>query len=397
MSSSKAIPSSIRELWLKPGRERSVQQRHPWVFTGAIARAAGPSIAPLAIVRSAKGEQLASGFFSAQSQISARLYTFEQEMLTPELIEQRIVAAIERRAHITAEGTNALRLVHSEGDDLSGLVVDRYDDLLVVEITAAGLESWKEVVVSALRNHLSPRGVFFKNQLPARKLEGLSQEDQWDGDGEPEVTVMENGHRFRIAPRGAQKTGFFLDQRENRRIVGELSRGRHVLNLFAYSGAFGVYAAKGGAASVQEVDVSAPALELAKINHELNGTTAETSVADAFDYSRKLLREEKRFDLIVCDPPAFAKNRGDVDRAARGYKDINLQVMKLATPGAYVATFSCSGHISNDLFQKIIFSAALDAKRSVSIVQRLGAGEDHPVSLYCPEGEYLKGLLLRVS
>lgn len=391
--------TAVRELHLKSGRERSVRNRHPWVFTGAIAHARGPANAALAHVFAANGERIATGFFSPNSQIAARLLTFDAEELTPELLQSRIRAAVQRRAVLLDERTNAVRLVHSEGDDLSGLVVDAYGDLLVIEIGAAGLESWRDVVLETLREVCHPRQIFIKNNLPARKIEGLSLEDEWHGEGEQRAIVQENGLRFVIEPAGAQKTGFFLDQRDNRALVRELAQGRNVLNLFAYSGAFGVSAVAGGAASVEEVDISAPALTLAEENHRLNGGDANVrfTTADAFDYSRKLLRDTTRYDLIVCDPPAFAKSRGDVDRAARGYKDINLQVFKLAAQGAFVATFSCSGHMNLDLFQKVIFSAALDAKRSVSFVRRLGAGSDHPVSIYCPESEYLKGFLLRVN
>ncbi|HEX2059124.1 MAG TPA: class I SAM-dependent methyltransferase, partial [Thermoanaerobaculia bacterium] len=203
----------------------------------------------------------------------------------------------------------------------------------------------------------------------------------------------ESGLRFHVDPSEGQKTGFFLDQRENRRLARTLAGGKRVLNLFSYSGAFGVYAAAGGAASVTNVDVSAPAIDTARENHALNGSTAELVVADAFQYVRQ---RREPVDLLICDPPAFAKSRGEVERAARGYKDVNLFAMRMVAPGGLMMTFSCSGHMSVDLFQKVIFAAALDAGRRVSFVRRLTAGPDHPVSLYCPEGEYLKGFLLEV-
>jgi 23S rRNA (cytosine1962-C5)-methyltransferase len=209
----------------------------------------------------------------------------------------------------------------------------------------------------------------------------------------PPLHFLESGLTFRVDPGEGQKTGFFLDQRDNRRLARTLASQKRVLNLFSYSGAFGVYAAAGGATSVTNVDVSARAIEIARENHALNGSSAEFVVADAFQYVRQ---HRERFDFIVCDPPAFAKSRGDVDRAARGYKDVNLHALKLVEPGGLLMTFSCSGHMSLDLFQKVIFAAALDAGRRVSFVRRLGAGADHPVSLYCPEGEYLKGFLLEV-
>jgi 23S rRNA (cytosine1962-C5)-methyltransferase len=386
-----------RRLELKGGRDRSVRNRHPWVFTGAIARASGPSDAAVAEIYSSSGEKLGSGFFSERSQIAARLLTFGESDLTPEVVHQRIVRAIRRRdSVIDPSRTTALRLVHSEGDEISGLIVDRYADVVVVEITSAGLEQWKETVVATLREAVSPRIIYFKNNLPARKLEGLTLEDEVTGEGSDRVVVKENGLLFEVAPTMAQKTGFFLDQRDNRALVGELAGGRSVLNLFSYTGGFGVYAAAGGATEVEEVDISAPAIAQAEVNHRLNGSAAKCTVADVFQYSRELVASRQQRELIICDPPAFARSKGEVDRAARGYKDVNLQALKLAPDAGLVATFSCSGHISLDLFQKIVYSAALDAGRRVSFIRRLSAGADHPVSLFCPEGEYLKGFLLRV-
>jgi 23S rRNA (cytosine1962-C5)-methyltransferase len=236
-----------------------------------------------------------------------------------------------------------------------------------------------------------------KNDLPVRKLERLTLESEWIGEGEPPTEIVENGLRFHVDPAEGQKTGFFLDQRGNRALTREYASGARVLNLFSYSGAFGVYAAAGGATSIENVDVSAKAVELAQTNHALNGLEANVrqTTADAFGYVRKLASERAQFDLVVVDPPAFAKSRGEVDRAARGYKDINLYAMKLLAPGGRILTFSCSGHVTSDLFQKIVFSAALDAGKRMSFLRRLSAGPDHPVSLYCPEGEYLKGFLLQ--
>lgn len=386
-----------RQLVLKPGRERSLKNRHPWVFTGAIAQARGSEHAATCEVVSATGERLGFGVYSPHSQIAGRVWSREAQF-SNELLRGRIRAAIERRQFLRSNDTDIVRLIHSEGDDCSGLVVDLYNDVAVVEITSWGLDRFRETIAATLREMLSPRVIFFKNDVYARKLEHLSLEDESEGDGEPRTTARESGLTFVVDPHGGQKTGFFIDQRENRRLARSLARGRRVLNLFAYSGGFGVYAASGGAASVEEVDISADAIALARENHSLNRSENVTfTVADVFDYSRELVRSGQRFDLVVCDPPAFARSRGDVDRAARGYKDVNLQSIKLAAPGGLLLTFSCSGHMSLDLFQKVVYSAALDAGRSVSFVARLGAGADHPVSLYCPEGEYLKGFVLRMN
>ena len=382
-----------RILTLRPGKERVVANRHPWIFDGAIGRESGPEDAAIADLVDARGVRVASGFHSPHSQIRLRALAFGDEPLTAALVRARIDAAIARRAAVRGGATNAVRLIHAEGDELSGLVVDLYNDVVVVEIANAGVERIRPLIVDALRAHFAPRVIYFKNDIPARRLEQLPTEGESIGDGDATATVLENGLRFRVDPPSGQKTGFFLDQRDNRALARTLAAGRRALNLFAYSGAFGVYAGAGGAASVENVDISAAAIELARTNHALNGVAASFVVADAFQYVRQT---GARFDLIVCDPPAFAKSRAEVDRAARGYKDVNLFAMKLLDPRSLMMTFSCSGHMSLQLFQQVIFAAALDAGRRVSIVRRLTAGVDHPVSVYCPEGEYLKGFLLEV-
>jgi 23S rRNA (cytosine1962-C5)-methyltransferase len=405
-----------RTLVLKRGREGGVANRHPWIFAGAIARESGPDDAAIADLVDERGALLASGLHSLHSQIRLRALMFGNLSVTADTITARVAAAIRRRAPLFDGTTSAARLVHAEGDELSGLVVDRYDDVLVVEIANYGLEQLRPLIVETLQRELAPRAIFFKNDLPARKLEHLSLSSEvatLRGSEAPDAAtyaatdlataqprnpatsvrteILESSLRFVVDPAEGQKTGFFLDQRENRRIARTLAAGKRVLNLFSYSGAFGVYASAGGAASVTNVDVSAPAIALARTNHELNGAAAEFVVADAFDWVRKT---REQFDLVICDPPAFAKSRGEVDRAARGYKDINLHALRLVAPGGMLMTFSCSGHLSLDLFQKVIFSAALDSGRRASFIRRLTAGPDHPVSLFCPESEYLKGFLI---
>ena len=382
-----------RTLTLKRGKERVVSNKHPWIFAGAIHTERGPEDAPIGDLMDGDGKRIASGFYSRSSQIRLRALVFGDEEVTPELIASRITSAIARRRPIFEQPTNAARLVHAEGDELSSIVIDRYDDVLVVEIANRGAEHFKPLIVETLQRELAPRVIFFKNDIPARKLEGLSTEDEVIGDPIPQTEILESGLQFRVDPAEGQKTGFFLDQRENRRLARSLAGGKRVLNLFSYTGAFGVYAAAGGAASVTNVDVSARAIEVARENSALNGFEGEHLVADAFQYVRT---RHDPFDLLVCDPPAFAKSRNEVERAARGYKDVNLFAMRLVSPGGLMMTFSCSGHMSLDLFQKVLFAAALDAGRRVSIVRRLTAGPDHPVSLYCPEGEYLKGFLLEI-
>ena len=379
-----------RTLTLKRGKERVIANKHPWIFAGAVQTERGPEDAPVGDLMDGDGKRVASGFYSRSSQIRLRALTFGEEAVTPELIASRLVAAIHRRRPIFDETTNAARIVHAEGDDLSSIVIDRFDDVLVVEIANRGAEHFKPLIIETLQRELAPRAIFFKNDLAARRLEGLPTEDEG---ADVDTEILESGLKFRVNPAEGQKTGFFLDQRENRRLTRALSSGRRVCNLFSYSGAFGVYAASGGASSVTNVDVSAPAIESARENASLNGVEAEHVVADAFQYVRQ---KHGPFEFLICDPPAFAKSRNEVERAARGYKDVNLYAMRMIAPGGLMMTFSCSGHMSLDLFQKVIFAAALDAGRRVSIVRRLTAGPDHPVSIYCPEGEYLKGFLMEI-
>ncbi|HEY3051812.1 MAG TPA: class I SAM-dependent rRNA methyltransferase [Thermoanaerobaculia bacterium] len=385
-----------RRLVLKAGKERVIANRHPWIFAGAIAKESGPEDAAIADLVDSGGARIASGLYSRHSQIRLRALTFGNDELSAATIEERIVAAIRRRASVLHDGTNAARLIHAEGDDLSGLVVDRYADMLVVEIANSGLEQLKELITSTLEREVRPRHLYFKNDLPARKLEHLPADPQSIGEGEPITEIVENFLRFAVDAREGQKTGFFLDQRENRQLAREIAVNRRVINLFSYTGAFGVYAAAGGAKSVENVDVSAIAIDFARRNHELNGSMATFTVADAFQFVRERVSANQHADFLICDPPAFAKSRAEVDRAARGYKDINLYALRMVNPGGLLMTFSCSGHMSLDLFQKVIFAAAVDAGRRVAVVRRLTAGVDHPVSLYAPEGEYLKGFLLEV-
>lgn len=387
-----------KRLTLKRGKERVVANRHPWIFAGAISGESGPAQAAVADLVGSSGERLASGFYSPQSEIRLRALTFGDEELTPELISSRIDAAIARRRPMLDANTNAIRLINAEGDDLSGLVVDLYNDIAVAEVANAGIERIKSLVLEAINRHVKPRLVYLSNDLPARRLEELSTEPEAIGEGSPATTILENGLKFEVDPASGQKTGFFLDQRENRALARSLSSGRRVLNLFSYTGAFGVYAAAGGATEIENVDGSQIAIEQARRNHDLNGSAnvAKFTIADAFAHVRQLAASSQRYGLVVCDPPAFAKRRVEVERAARGYKDINLYSLRLLEPGGTMLTFSCSGHMSLDLFQKVVFAAALDAGRRVSFVQRLTAAPDHPVSIYCPEGEYLKGFLLQV-
>jgi 23S rRNA (cytosine1962-C5)-methyltransferase len=393
------------QLTLKPGRERSLLRRHPWVFSGAVEEIAGPPQSGGTVrVCAADGRFLAWAAYSPASQIRARVWSFDKaELPGPELFEKRIeIAFARRRAEIGAETTNAMRLVHGESDGLPGLIADRYDDTLVVQLLSAGCESWRETLVGILRDRSGCARVYERSDTDARELEGLAATSGWISGAAADrpLKIFEHGIEYEVDLAAGQKTGFFLDQRDNRLRVRHLAGGREVLDCFCYTGGFSLSALVGGARSVLSIDASAQALAQANRNLDLNridAGRAEWLEADVFQALRGLRREGRQFDFIVLDPPKFAPTSRDAARAARGYKDINLNALKLLRPGGLLATFSCSGGVSQELFQKIIAGAAADAGASLLLRERYRSAPDHPVRIEFPEGEYLKGLLLEKS
>ncbi len=388
---------------LKPGRDKSVLARHPWVFSGAVDRVEGnPGSGESVIVRDASGLALGWAAFSPISSIRARMWNLDpEEIIDSNYFGKRIRQAIERRSAMVPEGeTNALRLVHGESDGLPGLVVDRYADVLVVQLLTAGAEFWRETLVDTLVQLTGVKTMVERSDVDVRSLEGLEpRSGMLRGDATGPIEIVENGLRFEVDVVNGQKTGFYIDQRRNRQRVGDLSAGRDVLNCFCYTGGFSVYALKNGAKSVTSVDSSADALEMGRRNLELNGLSAEKAEwieGDVFKELRTLRDQGRSFDMVILDPPKFAPTAAQAERAARGYKDINLLGLKLLNPGGILATFSCSGGISADLFQKIVAGAALDAGVDARIVQTMTQGADHPVALAFPEGAYLKGLIVQV-
>jgi 23S rRNA (cytosine1962-C5)-methyltransferase len=390
------------KLTLKPGRERSLLRRHPWIFSGAIAEVRGaPHTGDTVDVRAADGSFLAWAAYSPASQIRARVWSFDEtETPGPDLFKRRIEAALAlRRAEIPLEATDALRLVHGESDGLPGLVADRYAHTLVVQLASAGCERWRETLIEILRAQSGCATVYERSDTEGRELEGFAASAGLIAGpaADQPLEIVEHGIRYEVDAVAGQKTGFYLDQRDNRRRVGLLAGGREMLNCFCYTGGFALSALAGGARSVLSIDSSGPALELAKRNLALNGVEAgraEWLEADVFGALRKLQREGRQFDFIVLDPPKFAPTPKDAERAARGYKDINLNALKVLRRGGLLATFSCSGGVSPELFQKIIAGAAADAGPSLLLRERYRAAPDHPVRIEFPEGEYLKGLLL---
>ena len=389
---------------LKRKRTRPVQQRHPWVFSGAIERIEGEvADGDVVEVRDVGGNWLARGTLNRRSQIVVRLLTWQQdEPVDSAFWRCRLERAISARQSLASDpDTTAYRLVHAESDYLPGLVVDRYGEWVIVQFLTLGVERHRDEIVSVLVDLLAPQGVYERSDVDVRAKEGLPERvDPLWGEEPPElVEVLENGHRFLVDVRQGHKTGFYLDQRENRARLPAYSDGGDVLDVFAYTGGFAVYAAGGRASSVTLVESSAPVLDLARRNLALNGSppdSVECVEGDVFSVLRGYRAQDRRFDVVVVDPPKFAHSEREVKRAARAYKDVNLLAFRLLRPGGTLFTCSCSGSVSADLFQKIVFGAAVDAEQEAQIVGYLAQGADHPVALTFPQGAYLKGLICRV-
>jgi 23S rRNA (cytosine1962-C5)-methyltransferase len=392
------------KLFLYTGREKSLLRRHPWVFSGAVERLEGSALSGDTIqVCDAHGGFLAWAAYNSASQIIARVWSWQaQERIDADFFLRKIASALTARKDLKLDQhSNGLRLIHGESDGLPGLIVDKYSDVLVLQLGSAGAEHWRETFADCLQQLCQPVCIYERSDSDGRALEGLPiRSDVVRGQLPENLSVTENGINIAVDVAAGQKTGFYLDQRDNRALIGELSAGRDVLNCFCYTGGFSLYALRGGANTVLSIDSSADALQLAQHNVELNGldaSRAEWQDNDVFEALRKLRDQNRKFDLIVLDPPKFAPTAAFAEKAARAYKDINLLGFKLLRPGGILATFSCSGGISDDLFQKIIAGAALDAGVDVQIVRKLHAAADHPVLLSFPEGAYLKGLVLRMA
>ena len=393
-------------LILKPDRDYSVARRHPWIFSGAVERVEGaPGPGETVEIRAADGTVLGCGAWSPESQIRARVWSLiPGEAIDAAFFERRLAAAIAGRGVLlAADAGNAFRLVNAEADGLPGVIVDRYDAYLVCQFTTVGAERWKPVVVEALARLWPCAGIYERSDAEVRAHEGLAPVcGRLLGEEPPaRIEILEHGCRFLVDVRVGHKTGFYLDQRDNRARVAPHATGGDMLNVFAYTGGFGIPALRAGAASVTHIDLSADALALARENTRLNVCDRDADesfiAGNAFEVLRTFRDSRRSFDVIVLDPPKFGDARKHVMAACRGYKDINLLAFKLLRPGGILATFSCSGLVTPDLFHKVVADAAVDARREVQILQRLQQASDHPEGLCFPEGLYLKGLLCRVS
>jgi 23S rRNA (cytosine1962-C5)-methyltransferase len=391
-------------LRLKPGREKSLLRRHPWVYSGAIASQTGtPDEGETVAIQDSNGNFLAWGAYSPHSQIRVRVWSWlEAEKIDENFFRSRLEAALAARRDLFSDDKQeALRLVHGESDALPGLIVDRYADVLVLQFLSSGAERWRELLVDALVELSGVGNVYERSDVDVRRLEGLPERTGPLRGTLPErVQIQEAELKFQVDVVNGHKTGFYLDQRWNRRRVRQLARGKQVLDCFCYTGGFAINALKGGASEVLAVDSSIDALAQGRENlalNELPSEEVEWLEGDVFKVLRNLRDQARQFDLIVLDPPKFAPTAAQAERAARGYKDINLLAFKLLRPGGLLATFSCSGGVDAALFRKIVAGAALDADVRAQILERLSQDRDHPVGLNFPEGEYLKGLVVRVS
>ena len=390
-------------LWLRANRDRSVKRHHPWIFSGGVARVDGnPGPGDTVLVKAADSTALGWAAYSPASQIRARMWTFEpDEEVDAEFVAGRVAAAAARRAPLLGSGlTDSARLVFSEADGVPGLVADRYGDTVVCQLTTAGADAWREVLAGALAALPGVACVYERSDADVREREGLGQRvGLLRGQvPSPDLVAHEAGFRFAVDVAGGHKTGFYLDQRDARAAVASWAAGRRVLNVFGYTGAFSVIAASRGAASVTTIDSSGPALSIAARNGGLNGVdVGELVEADAFAALRGLRDRARQYDLILLDPPKLANTEAQVDKASRAYKDLNLLAVKLLAPGGVLMTWSCSGAMPMELFQKVVAGAALDSRRTVRIIGRLHQPADHPVPLAFPEAEYLKGLVLQAD
>ncbi|WP_198780808.1 class I SAM-dependent rRNA methyltransferase [Shewanella putrefaciens] len=388
---------------LKPGREKSLERRHPWVFSNAIHNIKGkPSAGETVDVVAHDGHWLGRGAWSGESQIQVRIWTFDrEEEIDRAFFARRLQRAqIGRNDLIREQGLTGYRLVAAESDGLPGITIDKYANVLVCQLLSTGADLWRDTLVELLAEQYPDCAIYERSDVDSRKKEGLLPVTGLLHGTLPEMPVIieENGIKIAVDVIKGHKTGFYLDQRDNRAIAARFVKDKSVLNCFCYTGTFGLYAAKAGAASIENVDVSSLALATARLNMQVNGLSDDNvhyNEADVFKLLRQYRDEGKTFDVIVLDPPKFADNKAQLNGACRGYKDINMIALQLLNPGGVLLTFSCSGLMPADLFQKIVADAALDAKREIQFIERLSQASDHPIGSAFPEGFYLKGLVAR--
>ncbi|SMO58250.1 class I SAM-dependent rRNA methyltransferase [Solitalea koreensis] len=394
----------MKSVRISKGKEKAVKNHHPWVFSGAINSAIGqPNQGEVVKIINSADQFLAYGYYNKSSKITVRAIEWNEETkIDDNWWKDRITQAITRRKSLlTLEDTDSVRLIYSEADGIPGLIVDKYADFLVMQVLTAGVELQKKLITDHLYALLKPKGIFERSDAKSRSLEGLKPSNGLlAGEMPPELLeINENGLTFLVNIADGQKSGYFLDQRENRKIAAKYAKGLSVLDCFCYSGGFSLNAHKAGAKSIVSIDSSALAIKTVKQNYKANQITFNENdliEADVNATLRRFQTEKREFDFIILDPPKLAPTRATVDKAQRAYKDLNLQALKLLQPGGLLATFSCSGGIDIDLFKQIISWAALDAGKELQIIEQFNQPSDHPIRTSFPESEYLKGLLCRV-
>lgn len=392
-------------VFLKKGKERLVLSKHPWIFSGAIEKIENvKQNGETVVVKSSDGQELAQGAISLHSQITVRIWSFDvNQKIDENFFSERIQSAIELRNKIINHNqTNVYRVINSESDLIPGLITDVYSDFAVCQFLSAGAEFWKDKIVEILKQKLKLKNIYERSDTDSRRKEKLEERTGILSGNEPPdlVEVIENNLKFLVDIKSGHKTGFYIDQRDNRKTLSEFAKDKSVLNCFSYTGGFSIYARSSMAKSITNIDSSAAALNILSKNFSANNYSSdkiENIEGDVFQVLRKFRDERRTFDLIILDPPKFAESASQINKAARGYKDINLLAMKILNSGGFLFTFSCSGHITQELFRKIVDDAAIDSGRSVKFIKQLTQSADHPVLSSFPEGLYLKGLVCEVT
>uniref|UniRef100_A0A832DH69 23S rRNA (Cytosine(1962)-C(5))-methyltransferase RlmI n=1 Tax=Ignavibacterium album TaxID=591197 RepID=A0A832DH69_9BACT len=389
---------------LKKGKERLIHSKHPWIFSGAIEKIENvKQNGETVVVKSFDGKELALGAISLHSQIAVRIWSFDvNQKIDEDFFSKRIHSAIELRNKIIEYNqTNVYRVINSESDLIPGLITDVYGDFAVCQFLSSGAEFWKDKIIEILKQKLKVQNIYERSDTDSRSKEKLEERIGVLSGNEPPdlVEVIENNLKFLVDIKSGHKTGFYIDQRDNRKILSDFAKTKSVLNCFSYTGGFSIYAHSSMAKSITNIDSSSTALNILSKNFSVNNYSSdkvENIEGDVFQVLRKFRDERRTFDLVILDPPKFAESTSQINKAARGYKDINLLAMKILNPGGFLFTFSCSGHISQELFRKIVDDAAIDSGRSVKFIKQLTQSADHPVLSSFPEGLYLKGLVCEV-
>lgn len=388
----------MAKIIIAKGKDKRIKYGHPWVYDNEVLEIKGYyKPGDIVDVLSSSGKFIGRGYINPASKILVRILTYKEEDINYDFFKLRIQQAWEYRKKLV--DTSSCRLIFAEADFLPALIVDKFDKYLVVQTLALGIDKYKEVITDILMDIIKPEGIFERNDAPVRELEGLSQIKGFLlGKFDTIINIQENGLNFLVDIKNGQKTGYFLDQRENRTSISDICKNASVLDCFCYTGSFSIHAAKYGANSVTGLDISEYAVELAKKNASINSLDhiCNFQVANVFDYLKELSKSKAQFDVVILDPPAFTKNRETISNAIRGYKEINLRALKIIRPGGFLVTSSCSHHIDEELFFDIIYNAAIDAKRQIKIVEQRGQAKDHPVLLAVPETKYLKFVIAQV-